>query len=139
LGCEILPQISTGTATTYHSAYSTTSSTLSSIDWRSSQWYLGDITVQPVELPVGQTAVIEANIYVPGIVERNGNAYLSVDGQIVDSIRDILIYGDEIIPVNFTFTPQQPGNYKIRIGVILQDNEPYSPGDRDLVAFLNAV
>ncbi len=108
-------------------------------DWRGSQWHIGDLTVQPDALRAGQAAEVRANIYVPGIVERYGNAYFSVNGQLVATVKDILIYGDEIIHVVFSFVPDKPGTYELRFGAILQDNGPYTPGPGDLLYFISVT
>jgi len=108
-------------------------------EWRDSQWNIGDISFRPSTLKVGQPVEVCANIYVPGIVERYGNAYFSVNGQIVAENVGILIYGDEIIPITFSFVPIRAGSHELRIGVVLQDSEPYSLGRNDLIIFVTVL
>ncbi len=106
------------------------------LDWRQSQWSIGDLEVKPPEVRAGQTVELTANIYVPGIVERYGRAYFLVGGRTVAEVDNILIYGDEIIPVRGAFIPTQPGTYEVRFNVVLLESGPAVTRQDDLVAYL---
>ena len=110
-------------------------SKLPDYDWRNTQWTFGDLSVSPNKANVREKVLVEAYIYIPGIVERMGIAYITLNGKLWDK-QQFLFYGDEIIPVQFYVTVAQAGTYRIEFGAYIADDTSYTIGQDTLAATL---